>query len=88
MNSIDDSKLSDIKLDDTQLSSTSDTLPQDTNQDSNAKSSFGESNPPLAKNEAPDDIPDEDYIRLFSSLLLDQINTQDVKAVLESQQEM
>ena len=36
-------------------------------------------------------LPDEqnqNYIRLFSSLFMDQINVQDVNAVLESQKQM
>lgn len=35
-----------------------------------------------------DPYNEQDYLKAFSSIILDQLNTQDMKALLESQQQM
>ena len=45
----------------------------------------------LSLSDAPKIVENEnnpDYLRAFSSLIMDQLNTQDMKALLESQQAM
>ena len=74
MSSIDDSKLTNIKLDDTNP----DILPINAQIENDSSQ--------MRPNQAIN--IDENYIRTFSSLFLDQINTQDVNAILESQQQM
>ena len=74
MSSIDDSKLTNIKLDDTNP----DELPINAHLENDSSQ--------MRPNQAIN--IDENYIRTFSSLFLDQINTQDVNAILESQQQM
>ena len=94
MNSFEDSKLADVKLDETHLSSTPESissLPQNANTfliDKSIPSSQREASEQAFESEHLINDADENYIRIFSSLLLDQINTQDVNAVLGSQQQM
>jgi hypothetical protein len=74
MSSIDDSKLTSIKLDDSN--------PDVLTINAQIENDSSQMRPNQAIN------IDENYIRTFSSLFLDQINTQDVNAILESQQQM
>jgi hypothetical protein len=97
MSSLDDSKLTNIKLDDTHdASSPISASPQIENvflndknvpieQNQNESSLNAHSNPNPENDLA--DINNENYIHLFSSLFSDQINAQDVNAILESQKQ-
>ena len=59
--------------------------PIDPNQNSNLESIRQRYN--QTKNE-PNPVDNQNYTRIFSSLLIDQLNAQDVNALLESQHQM
>ena len=92
MSSLDDSKLTNIKLDDTHdaPSPVSASPPQIENVFLNDKNLPVEQNQkestPNPENDLAD-VDNENYIHLFSSLFSDQINAQDVNAILESQKQ-
>jgi len=92
MSSLDDSKLTNIKLDDTHdaPSAVSASPPQIENVFLNDKNLPVEQNQkeptPNPENDLAD-VDNENYIHLFSSLFSDQINAQDVNAILESQKQ-